>query len=283
NVVDDVETGAAADLEAMMQSLEEEEAQREMSAGDSETQEDEELDTFDATGKADPFDKLNTAPSASKPPVSPLRSLRKTPQERLAASMPDTPPKPEATEDELQLDALTPLADAEPKDATPMPSPAQGRGSGKSGRVKTRLLGFSAGAIERKDPFEKAGSLGDQFPVGWLVVTSDKGRGASFALHDGVSKIGRGTDQTVCLDFGDNSISRDNHLSIAFDAEQNKFFVGHSGKSNLVRLNDKPLLSTEELKSKDAIRLGETTLRFIALCEGDFGWGMEADQVAQNA
>ncbi|NCQ23304.1 MAG: hypothetical protein COW54_07820 [Rhodobacteraceae bacterium CG17_big_fil_post_rev_8_21_14_2_50_63_15] len=154
-----------------------------------------------------------------------------------------------------------------------VPAPAAGRGSNRSGRVKTRLLGFSTGSLEQTDMFAESRSVtADPFPVGWLVVVSELGRGASFALQDGVSKVGRGTDQTVCLNFGDNSISRDNHLSIAYDSEQNKFFIGHSGKSNLVRLNNKPLLSTEELISRDQIRLGETTLRFIALCENDFTW-----------
>ena len=136
---------------------------------------------------------------------------------------------------------------------------------------------------EQDDPFEKSARLDDKFPVGWLVVISEMGRGASFALHDGVSKVGRGTDQTVCLDFGDNSISRDNHISIAFDAEQNRFFVGHSGKANLVRINNVPLLSTEELHSKDLIRIGETTLRFIAFCEDDFGWEAPEEQVSRHA
>lgn len=165
-----------------------------------------------------------------------------------------------------------------------VPAPALGRGSIRSGRVKTRLLGFSTGSLEQTNVFDETRSVaGNPFPVGWLVVVSELGRGASFALRDGVSKVGRGTDQTVCLNFGDNSISRDNHLSIAYDSEQNKFYIGHSGKSNLVRLNNKPLLSTEELVSRDQIRLGETTLRFIALCENDFTWHEPDDKARKHA
>ena len=115
------------------------------------------------------------------------------------------------------------------------------------------------------------------------MVVSEMGRGASFSLQDGVTRVGRGTDQTVCLNFGDNSISRDNHVSIAFDSEQNKFFIGHSGKTNMVRVNNVPLLSTEELKNKDLIRLGETTLRFIAFCADDFSWTQSEEQVARHA
>ena len=39
-----------------------------------------------------------------------------------------------------------------------------------------------------------------------------------------------------------------------------QFFLGHGGKANLVRLNDKPVLSTEEVSSSDLIRIGETSL-----------------------
>jgi hypothetical protein len=159
-----------------------------------------------------------------------------------------------------------------------VPGPAIGRAGGKrAGRVKTRLLGFDS--LDRAcepDPFETgqtapprrssafrwAGSWSSQAP----------GRGASFTLFNGVSAIGRGDDQPVKLDFGDTSISRSNHAVVAYDNEQRKFFLGHGGKANIVRLNGKPVLSTEELQHNDKIRIGETTLRFLALCGADFDW-----------
>ena len=154
-----------------------------------------------------------------------------------------------------------------------VPPPAAGRGANRSGRVKTRLLGFNPESLGLASPFEKAESRANAaFPVGWLAVVAGPGRGASFPLHDGVARIGRGDDQTVCLNFGDNSISRDNHVSVAFDAEQNAFFIGQSGRSNIVRLNNKPLLSTEQVRTGDQIRVGETTLRFVALCGEGFSW-----------
>ena len=138
-----------------------------------------------------------------------------------------------------------------------------------------------------KNIFETAGaaksSQPDMFPVGWIVVQEGPGRGAGFSLHAGVSLIGRGEDQAVCLDFGDNSISRDNHASIAFDDESGQFFFGHGGKSNIVRLNGKPVLSTEELSHGDTIKIGETTLRFQALCGADFSWKETDGGEAGNA
>ena len=177
-----------------------------------------------------------------------------------------------------------PIEDPMPITHVQVPPPAAGRGSNRSARVKTRLLGFNPDSIGSPDPFEKPQSKANQaFPVAWLVVVAGPGRGASFSLHDGVSKIGRGDDQAVCLNFGDNSISRENHAAVAYDSEQNAFYVGQSGRANIVRLNNKPLLSTEELRNGDQIRVGETVLRFAALCGDGFFWDDLSRNDARNA
>jgi hypothetical protein len=144
-----------------------------------------------------------------------------------------------------------------------------------AGRAKTRLLGFQSRDFAARDPFSQGASdarRGPMFPVGWVVVTGGPGRGASYALTAGVATLGRGDDQTVCLDFGDTAISRQAHASIAYDPESNRFYLGAGAKSNLVRLNDRPVLATEQLEDGDTIRIGETTLRFAAFCGPDFAW-----------
>ncbi|MEM1351195.1 MAG: FHA domain-containing protein [Pseudomonadota bacterium] len=158
-----------------------------------------------------------------------------------------------------------------------VPAPATGRASRRAGRVKTRLLGFNRGGESEGDPFSDvveatATAQRERFPVGWLVIVEGPGIGHSFSLFTGASMIGRGEDQVIRLDFGDNAISRQNHAAIAYDEEQNKFYLGHGGKSNIIRRNTRPVLSTEELHHADLIRIGETTLRFVALCGSDFRW-----------
>ena len=158
---------------------------------------------------------------------------------------------------------------------------AAGRSGRNAGRVKTRLLGFQDPTDDAKDIFaaaeEQKQAVEQKFPVGWIVVIDGPGRGHSYTLFNGVSNIGRGEDQAVRLDFGDNSISRNNHAAVAYDDEQGKFFLGHGGKSNLVRLNGKPVLSTEDMDHGDEIRIGETTLKFVALCNPEFTW-QDADK-----
>ena len=178
----------------------------------------------------------------------------------------------------------TPAAVAPP---VAVPTPSAGRSGRQAGRVKTRLLGFHHSDGAAGDMFDQTKAAEPQshtqFPVGWIVVVNGPGRGACFTLFDGVSQIGRGDDQAITLDFGDTTISRSNHAAVAYDTEQHKFFLGHGGKSNLVRLNNRPLLSTEELGTADLIRLGETTLRFIPLCDDEFNWESKDQGDTDNA
>jgi FHA domain len=171
-----------------------------------------------------------------------------------------------------------PVARAESAPAEPAPRR-------KQNRTKTRMLGFEPQPQEASVvPLFDAGAKPDDeletpasprivmFPAGWLIVKQGAGRGATFPLMQGVSVIGRGSDQVVALDFGDMAISRSNHAAIAYDAATHQFHVGHGGKSNLVRLNGRPLLTTEVARDGDEIQIGETTLMLKVLCTPEFNW-----------
>jgi hypothetical protein len=171
----------------------------------------------------------------------------------------------------------------DPGPVAPPPAPRDDGGPRRRPtRTKTRVLGFEpqpAAVVplfdegrmnEFGDSSSKAGVV--QFPTGWLIIKEGPGRGAAFALSQGVSQIGRGSDQTVALDFGDMAISRQNHAAIAYDAGSHQFHIGHGGKSNLVRLNGRPLLSTETVGDGDEIQIGETTMILKVLCTPSFNW-----------
>jgi|GEM_PF-1331576 len=189
---------------------------------------------------------------------------------------------PTATVNIWEMDQVAPLAPLSGESA-PQTEPRR-----RSARTRTRVLGFEpqptavvplfdAGRMEEKG--ESGAKLPVvMFPTGWLVVTQGPGRGAAFALTQGVSHIGRGADQTVALDFGDMAISRVSHAAVAYDAATHRFHIGHGGKSNLVRLNGRPLLSTEALSDGDEIRIGETTLLLKVLCTAAFNWSSAADE-----
>jgi hypothetical protein len=176
--------------------------------------------------------------------------------------------------------------DDEGGNAAPAPAPAA---SSRKRRTKTRLIGFDTSQGDVVDLFDgskaTAPRLRSKFPVGWAIVVEGPGRGECFSLEAGMNQMGRGEDQAVQLDFGDNAISRTNHAAIVYDPENHTFMVGHGGKSNIVRLNDEPLISNTPLSDGDKLRLGETTVMIKTLCSADFNWvdapgGEEQEDVA---
>jgi hypothetical protein len=115
---------------------------------------------------------------------------------------------------------------------------------------------------------------GPQFDpvVGWLVVTSGPGRGQFRPVYYGQNAIGRGTDQRISIDFGDQAISREAHAFIIYDDAQRIFYIRDNGKSNLVRHKGNLVLTPTELHDRDEVTIGETSLLFVALCNPTFDW-----------
>ena len=143
---------------------------------------------------------------------------------------------------------------------------------------KTRLMGFDTSDGRVVDLFGEDKTTTEtgrfQYPVGMVMVTKGPGVGEAFAIKSGMSQIGRGEDQAIRLDFGDMAISRENHAAIVYDPKEHTFLLGHGGKSNIVRLNGKPVVTTSDLKDGAEIEIGETRLRFVALCSKKFNWDM---------
>ncbi len=245
----------------------------------------------DAGPEAEPLDSIEKPRDSQASEAVSMWDLVAEPAENdreppRADPAPDSPTAPATSVDkgpsvEVPPEPALPVETA-PQAVTPAPPPPAPKPTARSGggRVKTRLLGFEHANPQATDVFEKASQSVKteeiMFPVGWMVVIGGPGRGASIPIQAGASQIGRGEDQAIQLDFGDTTISRENHAAIAFDPEENTFFIGHGGKSNLVRLNGKPLLSTERLKDGDEVKIGETTLRLVALCGESFSWDKKA-------
>jgi FHA domain len=229
--------------------------------------------------------RLREALAAAAPPPAP------EPEPEPVANMPVARPSRVVKVKAPLPEGITPasrsiwdLEDEAPKPSSVSRLADHGAEPRRPTRTRTRVLGFETQATEVVPLFEtsEASPIAEaapapgkgyvMFPAGWLVVKDGPGKGASYALTQGVSQIGRGTDQTVSLDYGDMAISRQNHAAIAYDAATHEFHVGHGGKSNLVRLNGRPLLATEPAADGDEIQIGETTLVLKVLCTPDFNW-----------
>ena len=108
--------------------------------------------------------------------------------------------------------------------------------------------------------------------VGWLVVVEGPGKGQSVKLGYGMNSIGRGAEERVSLDFGDEEISRHGHAMLTYDSKGRKFYIQHGGGTNLTYLGESPVLQPHEIKGREIIGLGKTQLCFIPFCGPDFEW-----------
>jgi hypothetical protein len=128
----------------------------------------------------------------------------------------------------------------------------------------TVMVPANAAGAQSSTPFDPV--------VGWLVVVAGPGRGQFRPIHYGQNAVGRGQDLRISIDFGDQRISREAHAFVVYDEMQRKFFVRDNGKSNIVRLNGDAVLTPTQLRDRDTISIGETTLMFVPLCDQDFDW-----------
>jgi len=145
-------------------------------------------------------------------------------------------------------------------------SEQQSQSNTPSDRNKTRIFrGSSANRADKGD--EQSNPV-----TGWLVVIDGPGKGQSKVLGYGAQRIGRNKNQDICLDYGDEEISRERHAGIVYDPKGRKFYLQPGEGTNLVYLDDSPVLSPTELTQGSHIQLGSTTLRFVAFCGADFDW-----------
>lgn len=107
--------------------------------------------------------------------------------------------------------------------------------------------------------------------VGWLVGIKGSCIGHDFRLHSGRNYIGRGDNLDVQLN--DNKISREPAVQVVFDPESLTFLVSSCDRtSTMSYLNGKVIMSVQELKAYDRIRLGGCELMFVPLCGEHFTW-----------
>lgn len=142
--------------------------------------------------------------------------------------------------------------------------------------------GYGAGSgtakmgSQGKTQYVREGTVDTNDPVaGWIVVVKGPGRGGFRPVFVGMNSVGRAPSQRICLDFGDETISREEHAFITYDDESRTFYLQHGGKSNLVRLGGAPVLQPTVLAPHAEFRIGNTTFRFFPCCGPDFNWGDE--------
>lgn len=98
--------------------------------------------------------------------------------------------------------------------------------------------------------------------VAVVKVVAGPGKGEERPVFSGTNQVGRSADNRIPLDFGDNTISRQQHAVISYDAANGDFRIYDGGKQNPVHVNGERLSGDRPLSDGDTIKIGLTTLRF---------------------
>jgi len=134
---------------------------------------------------------------------------------------------------------------------------------------KTRIHGGAAPMAASAAPITDG--MADPV-VGWLVIIDGPGKGLYVRIGNGQNMIGRSPESRIRLDFGDDQVSRSNNAVITYDPRGRRFYIQQGSGTNLVYLNENPVLAPTELPDRAELLIGQTRLRFIAFCGPDFSW-----------
>jgi hypothetical protein len=132
----------------------------------------------------------------------------------------------------------------------------------------TKLFGHDElpGVLE-----EAADALND--PVcGWLVIVDGPGRGNFIPVGYGQNTIGRNQGERICVNYGDEQISRESHCFIVYEPNEREFTVMRGMAKGLTYINQKVVLEPRPIHSGELLRIGATTLRFMAFCGPEYDW-----------
>jgi hypothetical protein len=120
---------------------------------------------------------------------------------------------------------------------------------------------------------------GNTQPVaGWLVCVDGPHFGEDFKIKMGRNFVGRMNTMDIVLS-KDSSVSREKHLIIVYEPKGNMFIVQAGDSKELSYLNEKVILSPQELNPYDTLKIGASTLLFVPFCSENFNWNdVKADE-----
>jgi hypothetical protein len=144
---------------------------------------------------------------------------------------------------------------------------------GRSGESAAPAAGSAKTQVVRGKPKVARASFEQDPVVGWLVVVGGPGLGAFRPIYEGNNAVGRGSDQRIPIDFGDNTISSTEQAYIRYDSIDRSFlFVPNLAKTNVVAINNKKPTGAVKLELMDVITMGRTQLAFVPFCGEEFDW-----------
>lgn len=118
---------------------------------------------------------------------------------------------------------------------------------------------------------EAADNAADVLPAGWLVVIDGPGIGSTLTIQAHNNVCGRSSKNDIRVDFGDNEISRQDHVRFAYNPVKRQFRI-LPGQGRITLHKGEPLEMPQTLERGDVVQIGRTKLRFAPFCDADFDW-----------
>ena len=109
-------------------------------------------------------------------------------------------------------------------------------------------------------------------PAGWLVATEGPGKGHVLTVGIGNNGVGRGSEPRISIPFNDTEISRGQSFSVVYDPKNRRYYLLPGSGKTLVYYEDQPVLDRVDLETGMSFQVGQTTFRFVALCDKNFDW-----------
>jgi hypothetical protein len=137
---------------------------------------------------------------------------------------------------------------------------------------KTQIYRPSARSTEGTPAAESDLDFMSDPATGWLVATEGPGKGAVLTVGIGNNGVGRGDGARVMIPFNDKEISRGQSFSVVYDPKHRRYYLLPGSGKTLVYFDEQPVLERLDLKSGMSFQVGQTTFRFIGLCDENFDW-----------
>lgn len=174
----------------------------------------------------------------------------------------------------VPLGGVDPVGPTEPADGWPSSPPASKKSAQTVDPVPGKVQDYGDTAPVSPGFYgvgPGARPVNIQPTVGWLVCVNGAAKGRDFRIHSQYNYIGRARHMDICIE-GDNSISSERAAILAYDDQQRIFFFAPGQGRNLVRVNDRAVLTSVELQAYDRITIGRSTFLFVPLCGERFDW-----------
>jgi hypothetical protein len=234
-------------------------------------------DALNAASRDDRSGEITLGEKSAQAPAKPVPEAHKP----AAAARPSeartvTAPIAKSAADAAR-DAKAPLRERQHFEAgepTTLPAPAT---PAAKAATMVPVTGAKTQAVRGKPKVARAAFHQDPV-VGWLVVVGGPGLGAFRPVYEGNNALGRGKNQRIPIDFGDDAISSEEQAYIRYDSADRSFlFVPNLSKTNIVSVNDKKPTGALKLELMDVITVGRTQLAFVPFCGDEFDWSELAD------